>query len=200
MHIHGTSDYVVLYNGGFGNKSVDAVLSLWRTEDACPANATITNLPDLVPEGSTVQTHSWFPCNDSTQVLLYKIQNGGHSWPGSVGTTGVGNTNRDISASQEIWNFVRRFALASTVSVPENRPAIISFPNPVKGDLPINISKSTNRTTIKLYSTQAKLLKQLELPQGTTSFSLETSSLLPGVYIVWIESGNRVQTSKLLKL
>jgi polyhydroxybutyrate depolymerase len=200
MHMHGTNDLVVSYNGGFGNKGVDEVLTLWRTNDACPANATITNLPDLVPEGSTVQTHSWFPCNDSTEVLLYKIINGGHSWPGSVGTTGLGNTNRDISASQEIWNFVKRFALASSVSIAENPAEAIKFPNPIKGIAQLRLPLSTLASRVCLYSVQGKLLKLYDLQPGTTSLSIDATTLITGIYIVKVEIGKVVHTAKLVVL
>lgn len=200
MHMHGTNDLVVSYNGGFGNKGVDEVLTLWRTNDACPANATIINLPDLVPEGSTVQTHSWFPCNDSTEVLLYKIINGGHSWPGSVGSTGLGNTNRDISASQEIWNFVKRFALASSVSVAENPAETIKFPNPIKGIAQLSFPSSTLAARVSIYSAQGKLLKLYDLQPGTTSLSIDATTLITGIYIVRVEIGKAVHTAKLVVL
>jgi hypothetical protein len=49
------------------------------------------------------------------EVLLYRIQNGGHNWPGD--TTGWPGfavpVNYDISASNEIWNFFSRHEVAA---------------------------------------------------------------------------------------
>lgn len=111
LHIHGSDDVVVSYAGGLGKKSVEEVLLLWIKNNNCPPVPVIENLPDLVAEGSTVQRFKWASAEKCSEVILLKVINGGHTWPGSIGVTGVGNTNRDIVASSEIWNFVKRFSL-----------------------------------------------------------------------------------------
>lgn len=45
------------------------------------------------------------------EVLVYKIEGGGHSWPGGLGFVAeekLGRTTNDINASQLLWDFFRR--------------------------------------------------------------------------------------------
>mgnify|MGYP003318786819 CR=1 FL=1 len=40
--------------------------------------------------------------NQSNEVWLYTVYGGGHTWPGAWG-------NMDISASEEIWSFFKKY-------------------------------------------------------------------------------------------
>lgn len=62
MQIHGTSDAIVNYNGGLGNKSVDDVVNLWVTNDGCPSTPAVTLFPDInTNDGSTVEQSVYTP-------------------------------------------------------------------------------------------------------------------------------------------
>jgi polyhydroxybutyrate depolymerase len=110
LHIHGTSDLVVTYNGGISNISADKLVQFWVNKAACNATATKINIPDRVQEGSTAQWQRFGPCNQSLEMAHIAVNNGGHTWPGSS-NSGVGTTNMDFSASAEIWEFFNRFNL-----------------------------------------------------------------------------------------
>jgi hypothetical protein len=83
----------------------------------------ITDLPDADPnDQTTVKLYSYGNCasywdsagNERTaEVLLYRIENGGHNWPGDYSSWGnpLQPVNYDISASTEIWSFFSRHAL-----------------------------------------------------------------------------------------
>lgn len=205
LHIHGTSDFIVPYNGSSGFLSVEAGLQLWRNINQCPTEPEIVNLPDLVPEGSTVQQISWFPCASDTELRHLKVNNGGHTWPGYNGFMGIGNANMDISASAEIWNFVSRFSLNSTVGLAENEKSSISvFPNPVSGSqLGIKSDKSIPCASIQVFDMQGKMLLESRQSIGYTS-SVDVSVLKQGHYMLKIcscESDDcfRVQRFTLIK-
>jgi polyhydroxybutyrate depolymerase len=203
MHIHGTNDFVVSYNGGFGNKSVDEVLGFWRSFNNCPADAVIVNLPDLVQEGSTVQTQTWTPCMDSTEVVLYKVINGGHTWPGSVGTTGLGNTNRDIIASDEIWKFVSRFSLnIFTGLTQKNTEAIIRiYPNPSGGgEIPIAFSPMNKPAVLEIFDPRGYRAATIKVPTGSDRLILGAGRLKPGIYLVRLYNEKVNHTAKLIVL
>ena len=110
MHFHGTDDNVELYGSGPGNLwSVDETLDFWTDNNGCTLPPDTTAIPDIdTTDGSTVEKVSYRNCLDSTEVIFYKIFNGGHSWPGSVIPLG-GITNRDINASAEILNFFSQY-------------------------------------------------------------------------------------------
>jgi polyhydroxybutyrate depolymerase len=87
MHIHGTADRIIPYNGGQGfsvinGPSVPDVNAFWRNLDQCGAPATTTNGP---------VTTSTAGCVDNRSVVLVTIDGGGHRWP--------------PFASQMLWQF-----------------------------------------------------------------------------------------------
>jgi len=128
LHIHGTSDPFVPYSGGVGRPvpgysfsfpPVEQVVSDYVINNGGDLTPTTVDLPNTnTTDGSTVRRVSYQGASymDSAgnargaEVLLYRIQNGGHNWPGdSTGWPGfAGTVNYDISASSEIWNFFSR--------------------------------------------------------------------------------------------
>lgn len=119
LHIHGTSDLVVTYNGGLSNISADKLMQFWVNKAACNQTPTKTNIPDRVQEGSTAQWQRYGTCNQSLEMAHIAVSSGGHTWPGSS-NSGVGTTNMDFSASAEIWQFFSRFSLRGPITGLEN--------------------------------------------------------------------------------
>lgn len=186
LHIHGTADLIVNYNGGFGNRSVEQVLDYWNGYNNCPSLPLIEDLPDLVAEGSTVQRQTWSPCEGSTEVMLLKVINGGHTWPGSVGVTGVGITNRDIVASSEIWNFVSRFSLESPTGIDSHGSHTLKvYPNPANSDvLVIESAYPLTSPELIIYSIEGKTVVRQHVAVGVKSVLADISGLTPGIYII----------------
>jgi polyhydroxybutyrate depolymerase len=116
LHIHGTSDFVVNYNGGgFTGKSVDEVLALWNNWNSCNTTPQVTALPNInLFDLSTVELHDYTPCTQGAVELL-KVLGGGHQWPGTSSLLGgLGTINRDIDASEEIWDFFSAYSCLGT--------------------------------------------------------------------------------------
>ena len=47
--------------------------------------------------------------------LLYRVEGGGHTWPGGfqyLGERSIGRTNRDLDATDVIWSFFQRHPIA----------------------------------------------------------------------------------------
>jgi polyhydroxybutyrate depolymerase len=87
MHIHGTRDRLVPYDGGQGfsvinGPSVRDVNTFWRNVDQCGAAAVTTN-------GAV--TTSTARCADNRGVVLITVDGGGHEWP--------------TFATQRLWEF-----------------------------------------------------------------------------------------------
>jgi polyhydroxybutyrate depolymerase len=194
LHIHGTSDFVVSYNGGFGNKSVDQVLAYWVDYNACPTLPVTEMLPDSYPDGSTVQKQTWSPCDDNTRVVLLKVINGGHTWPGSVGVTGIGITNRDINASSEIWNFVKQFHLEEA-SGAEDRVVnpLKLYPNPVSNGK-LNLIQEgkglIGEGLLEIFSITGQRLKYQMISPDEPVISIDIAALRKGIYVVVISGAD----------
>lgn len=126
MHVHGSLDLIVPVNGtalgeltDFGAlKSLDETLYFWVNFNAECTSESSSDLPntsflDLCSVSKTV----YAACNDDVQCWRYDVNGGGHSWPGAFPLVVVGNTNQDIDASSEIWDFFSLHTLALPQSV-----------------------------------------------------------------------------------
>lgn len=119
--INGDADPLVPFAGGevpVGRKG--AVIPTtqgaedWARVDACqPADKPIA-LPDTDPDdGCTVEFTRWPGGRAGTEVWLYVIHGGGHTWPGGpqyLPRIVIGNVCRDFDATDEIWRFFQLHA------------------------------------------------------------------------------------------
>lgn len=97
MQIHGTSDPVVDYSG------VDKVISYWVKHNKLNGTPTKSAIPDTnKSDGSTVERFVYKGTSDDVEIQHLKVTGGGHDWPGHKG-------NMDIKASEEVWNFVKKY-------------------------------------------------------------------------------------------
>ena len=114
LMIHGTSDPLVLWEGGTGEKrgqiggstlSVTDSIAFWASRNRCERRAPVpTNVPSA-KDGTTTVRIDYCP-----DVVLYKVVHGGHTWPGGwqyAPERIIGKTSRDFSATRTIWQFFR---------------------------------------------------------------------------------------------
>ena len=64
-------------------------------------------LPDTEADGTTVWLDTYLGCSAASEMRLYGIDGGGHTWPGSPVSfpPSFGLTTRDISATTRILEF-----------------------------------------------------------------------------------------------
>jgi polyhydroxybutyrate depolymerase len=189
MQIHGTADAIVSYNGGLGNQSAEQVLGLWTSRDSCAQPAVVTPLPDLVSEGSTVERQVWSPCTAGVRVEHLKILNGGHTWPGASGSSGLGNTNRDISATAELWRFFSDFTLPFTsapADLDADTHALSVYPNPATETLRLqSLDPNLSIQSVRLLDAGGKLIRQNTFKQPQISLEWPIApEIRPGIYLL----------------
>jgi polyhydroxybutyrate depolymerase len=110
LAIHGTADRLVKSgdedeSGDEQPGSVAATVKKWVELNGCPA------APATAKLGEDVTRETFAPCREGTEVTLYRIAEGGHTWPGGpqyLPRVIVGETNRELSASEVIWAFFER--------------------------------------------------------------------------------------------
>jgi len=75
----------------------------------------ITYEPDRDPkDGTRIHRAIYGPCSQETEVVLYTVEGGGHTWPGGyqyLPSGIIGRTSRDIDANEVIWDFFKRHIL-----------------------------------------------------------------------------------------
>ena len=152
----GTADPFVPYHGGSMQGNVPDIIStaslvdFWVTNNNCRTTIDSLNLPDnQLDDESTVTTFEFTSCLCDANVIHYRINNGGHTWPGVEIPNYeqiAGPTNEDINASQEIWNFFSQFSLCSRLTSTTSNGNTINeqvaiFPNPVRDYIQVNATE-----------------------------------------------------------
>jgi polyhydroxybutyrate depolymerase len=107
LEFHGTSDPVVSYNG---RKALDFLpvmqtMQSWATLDGC------TSGPTTFFQQANVTGLQWTDCQNSVMVQHYRINGGGHSWPGTTLPSPNGATTQTISATALGWQFFQHAQL-----------------------------------------------------------------------------------------
>lgn len=184
MHIHGTSDFVVSYNGsaqaGIGAESV---LDYWTTELGCPSAPVVESLPNTNTfDFSTVEKQQWSPCSNDNEVVLLKIDGGGHQWPGTDALLGgLGNINRDIDASIEIWNFFENHACPASVAIEEKEKTPIEiFPNPSNDNITL-ILPNDRSVFVRMFDASGREVLRRLIKNNET---INLSEIQNGVYYI----------------
>ena len=93
---HGTEDKQVSHS--------DSVVPYWVENNECKG----TPITRKISEDVTQTTYG--SCKDNSEVVLFRINEGGHTWPGGPRADfsvelGLGKTNKDINATNLIWSF-----------------------------------------------------------------------------------------------
>ena len=124
--MNGTADPLVPYEGGRGSSyyaadgfwSTDETLAFWRKLNGCETDsADTTELPDRAPADQSTVTRISSRCPGGHDVVLYRINQGGHRMPGfspdarfpKVAASLLGSQNGDIDAAETIWTFFGQF-------------------------------------------------------------------------------------------
>ncbi len=101
MEFHGTSDPLVYYNGRplVQLPPIPTWLQEWATRDGC------TSGPTTFFQQNDVTGEQWNDCQSGSAVIHYRIQGGGHTWPGAIDVPALGATTHTISATSLMWQF-----------------------------------------------------------------------------------------------
>lgn len=124
--MNGTADPLVPYEGGRGSSyfaadgfwSTDETLAFWRKLNGCETgDANVSDLPDRAPTDESTVTRISSHCPRGHDVVLYRINDGGHRMPGfapdvrfpKFAARLLGPQNGDIDGAETIWAFFRQF-------------------------------------------------------------------------------------------
>ena len=106
---HGTADPILPY-AGFAETP-----QAWATRYGCGAKTTATVIASDATTKQPIFKDTWDCQAQGTAVEFYRVQGGGHSWPGSAFSTSIGSivgpTPTSINATDVMWDFFKRFSL-----------------------------------------------------------------------------------------
>lgn len=119
IFIHGTNDNFAPFNGGTSTVGAGGTvlshfqaIDKWVTINGCNTTPTITDLPDIANDGTTIKRRIYSGGTNGSEVVSYVVLNGGHTWPQGfqyLPETIIGKTSQDMNACEVIWEFFKRF-------------------------------------------------------------------------------------------
>ncbi len=126
LMIHGTADNNILWEGYqqtapngqtvYITVPITGLFSYWGNYNGC--NAEGYDVEDVPASGNSPGTNVRIirmkDCANEAEVVLYGVAGGGHNWPGygdRLPPEIAGTVNRDINATEEIWEFFSRHTL-----------------------------------------------------------------------------------------
>lgn len=116
-HFHGTADDFVRWEGGVGQKSlsrtnfhsVDFTIDLWKQANGCDSEPEVSEIYDGADDGMPIEKRTF---SGVAPIELYRIENGGHTWPGRIAKLEkLGASTEKINANDIMWEFFQRFEL-----------------------------------------------------------------------------------------
>ena len=123
LAINNVNDPLVPFEGGMiiGNYrkiklgkvlSAGKSIEFWVSHNRCSPEPVIAREPDRdLTDGTQVTRKEYLNGLKGTEVILYVIDGGGHTWPGGLQylpAWKIGKTSRDIDANEVIWSFFKR--------------------------------------------------------------------------------------------
>ena len=175
MHIHGTSDDVVGWNGSsayFGTIgiSVDSVVNFWTGWNNCDATPTVDTLPDRVNDGLRFVR---FTYSGEAEFQLLKVIGGSHNWYQD-------STTHDIDYFDEIHKFfIGGSSSLGFIAPEESNPRFDVWPNPTSGMFYVRTSEPL---TLTMYDSMGRPVMHNALGSGINSIDLQGMS--EGLYLL----------------
>lgn len=180
LHIHGTNDPVVGYNGNsqyFGGNlglNVDAIINYWKNANHCVDEPVIDTLPDLHNDGLRFVRYTY---EGEAELQLLKVIGGNHTWYHN-------ESQYDIGYMTEIHKFFTTDSSGGLgIEEPETSELRL-WPNPTSGTCTIEVDADTEVTVFDLLG---HLMTKHQVHKGENTIDL--SGFQQGVYFLKTSEG-----------
>jgi len=180
LHIHGTSDPVVGYDGNsqyFGSNlglSVENILNYWKAANATVDEPVIDTFPDLKNDGLRFVRYSY---QGEKELQHIKVIGGNHTWYQSA-------EQYDIGYMDEIHRFFTTKDGGNVGTTEVSQSTLHFWPNPTSGRA---IIETETATTVEVFDMQGRIVVKQQLKQGSNPIDL--SHLPNGLYFLKGENG-----------
>ncbi len=190
--MHGTADSSVPNEGGnMANVPDDvigamALMAFWQQNNNCSSSLDSTALPDVVTDdNSTAVQFDYTDCDCGADVRHFRLNDAGHTWPGvelPQLEPVAGETNEDINASSELWNFFSQHTLDCPITSRAEAfaPSTQVNPNPSTGSFTISNPEPIEQ--IKLRNLTGKTV--YEATPNARQLRVQLEGIAPGLYVL----------------
>lgn len=195
VHIHGTADGTVPYDGtALPTLSlVPTTLNHWKSYSNCQ-DSTICRITDSQADGITVDYIQYNTCDVNNELEHYRMNGADHIWP----NLGV----NDIWAGKVFWNFLEgqptNYGCTSILGTEEQNMnfELKLYPNPAKDQL--NISAGAEINGYEITDASGKTIQNINGLKGNQQ-KVNTSDLNKGVYFIKVKTDKGQQIHKFIK-
>lgn len=196
LQIHGTNDPIVSFNGNASSEAIEKVVGFWVNQNNCDSAFIETSIPNINLADSSTATRYVFSssCSANAAVVFYKIENGGHTWPGAAFSLPGNITNLDFNASEVIWKFFSPESEYTSINSFIKKSEILIFPNPTNSFVQINLKENNELLQIQVYNTNGKLILQ------ENNSKVDISTFIQGIYYLKIFTKMGISNQKIIKL
>lgn len=180
LHIHGTSDPVVGYNGNsqyFGGTlglSVEAIIDYWKEANGCNGEPLIDTLPNTHNDGLRFVRYT-YDCGTDFQHL--KVIGGNHTWY-------LNSNQTDIAYMDELYAFFTGTQTGITGLAEPCEHGFQVWPNPASGQLKLELAEAT---TLEMMDIQGRVLFRKQVEGGKTILDLKEYPA--GLYLLKTQEG-----------
>ena len=180
LHIHGTDDPVVGYDGNsqyFGydlGLSVDEILDYWKNANHCVDEPVIDTFPDLHNDGLRFVRYVYA---GDAELQHIKVIGGNHTWYHSA-------DQYDISYLTEIHRFFTEDNGGNVGTSETVFHGLRLWPNPVNGQCFIDLETDAN---VEIFDLQVRLMAMYPLKKGLNQ--IDVSGLSEGLYFIKTAEG-----------
>lgn len=196
--ILGTDDFAspydgLVYAGTLYYQGNDDVNSFWIDANGLEETAVVTDVPNSSnSDGSTAELFAWSSPDGCHELLHYKVNGGGHDWPGTFG-------NQDFVSHEVIWDALSQHNMngridceTSSIATPETAVLGLQvYPNPAGEQL--TVDGCPKDSPVKVWDSEGRCVHQANLTHG----ALSTEGLSSGVYT--LEVVNRAKRLRFVK-
>ncbi len=204
MRIHGTNDLIVNYNGSGAISSADTCNEFWTFRNNCPPDVLLQPIPDAVTsDNCTAEKTARVNCDNQSEVVFYKINGGGHTWPGAIDMFGgiAGATNQDFEASEVIWEFFNRYDLQGKREPVSSHPLeskleISFYPNPANDVLTVEVNNTEKKNILLADMTGKSIAESMNSHENRITLPLK--NIPRGMYLLVCEGSGMKVVKKIL--
>lgn len=175
LHIHGTDDPVVGYDGNsqyFGGNlglSVEAILNYWEAADHCTEEPVIDTFPDLRNDGLRFIRYTY---QGDAPLQHIKVIGGKHTWYHS-------EEQYDIGYITEIHKFFTSNNGGNAGITEPTQNTLSLWPNPTTGRITVALPEKSNLEVIDMLG---HIVATYQLQPGT--HHLDLTHLPKGLYLI----------------
>jgi polyhydroxybutyrate depolymerase len=109
---HGTQDTLVPFEsrgrGLLRPKSIEETAAMWGKINGCSEKPVVSEMPKKEGEKVKVTRKTWEKGKDGSEVVLYVLDGGGHTWPGAAIKVGFLGETSSLSANDLMWEFFQK--------------------------------------------------------------------------------------------